>query len=142
MDAMWEASDFYFDRVAQVRMGRWSAGRVVLVGDAAHSPSPLAGVGTSLALVGAYVLAGELAASPGDHRLAFARYERELRDFVNRGQKLAKANAGGLLPRSRSQIWLRNQAIRALPYLPWRGIVAGGVQRAANAISLKDYPSL
>jgi 2-polyprenyl-6-methoxyphenol hydroxylase-like FAD-dependent oxidoreductase len=141
LDGMWEASDFYFDRVAQVRMDRWSAGRVVLVGDAAHSPSPLAGVGTSLALVGAYVLAGELAASPGDHRLAFAGYERELRDFVNRGQKLAKANAGGLLPRSRSQIWLRNQAIRALPYLPWKGMVAGGVQKAANAISLKDYPS-
>jgi 2-polyprenyl-6-methoxyphenol hydroxylase-like FAD-dependent oxidoreductase len=93
LDAMWAAPDFYFDRVAQVQMDRWSAGRVVLAGDAAHNPSPLAGVGTSLALVGAYVLAGELAASPGDHRLAFARYERELRDFVNQGQKLAKANA-------------------------------------------------
>jgi 2-polyprenyl-6-methoxyphenol hydroxylase-like FAD-dependent oxidoreductase len=116
---------------------------VVLVGDAAHSPSPLAGVGTSLALVGAYVLAGELAASPADHGRAFAGYERELRDFVNQGQKLAKANTGGLLPRSRSQIWLRNQAIRAairaLPYLPWKRMIAGRVQRAANAITLKDY---
>ena len=53
---MWAAPDFYFDRVAQVQMDRWSAGRVAPVGDAAHSPSPLyAGVGTSLALVGAYV---------------------------------------------------------------------------------------
>jgi 2-polyprenyl-6-methoxyphenol hydroxylase-like FAD-dependent oxidoreductase len=135
---MWEASDFYFDRLAQVRMDRWSAGRVVLVGDAAHCPSPLAGVGTSLALVGAYVLAGELAAAAGDHRLAFAGYERRLREFVRRGQKLAKANAGGLLPRSRSQIWLRNQAIRALPYLPWKGTVAGRVHKAANAINLED----
>ena len=97
LDAMWAAPDFYFDRVAQVQMDRWSAGRVALVGDAAHSFSPLAGVGTSLALVGAYVLAGELAASAGDHRLAFAGYERQLRDFVNQGQQLAKANSGGLL---------------------------------------------
>jgi 2-polyprenyl-6-methoxyphenol hydroxylase-like FAD-dependent oxidoreductase len=140
LDAMWEASDFYFDRLAQVRMDRWSAGRVVLVGDAAHGPSALAGVGTSLALVGAYVLAGELAAAHGDHPLAFAGYERELRDYVNQGQKLAKANATGLIPRSRSQIWLRNQAIRVLPYLPWSDMVAGAVHKAANAISLKDYP--
>lgn len=141
LDAMWAAPDFYFDRVAQVQMDRWSAGRVALVGDAAHSPSPLAGVGTSLALVGAYVLAGELAASAGDHRNAFACYERELRDFVNQGQKLAKTNATGLIPRSRSQIWLRNQLIRALPYLPWKGMVAGGVHKAANAITLKGYRS-
>ena len=139
LDAMWAAPDFYFDRVAQVQMDRWSAGRVALVGDAAHSFSPLAGVGTSLALVGAYVLAGELAASAGDHRLAFAGYERQLRDFVNQGQQLAKANSGGLLPRSQSQIWLRNQFIRALPYLPWKSMIAGGVQKAANAITLKDY---
>jgi hypothetical protein len=85
------------------------------------------------------VLAGELAASAGDHRLAFAGYERQLRDFVNQGQQLAKANSGGLLPRSQSQIWLRNQFIRALPYLPWKSMIAGGVQKAANAITLKDY---
>jgi 2-polyprenyl-6-methoxyphenol hydroxylase-like FAD-dependent oxidoreductase len=120
-------------------MDHWSAGRVVLVGDAAHGPSPLAGVGTSLALVGAYVLAGELAASAGDHHTAFARYQHQLRDYVSKGQKLAKSNAGGLIPRSRSQIWLRNQLIRALPYMPWKGLVAGGVHKAANAITLEDY---
>jgi 2-polyprenyl-6-methoxyphenol hydroxylase-like FAD-dependent oxidoreductase len=138
LEAMWQAPDFYFDRLGRVHMEHWSAGRAVLVGDAAYSPSPLSGVGTSLALVGAYVLAGELAAA-GDHRAAFARYEGELRDFVRKGQRLAKGNASGLIPRSRSQIWLRNQAIRALPYLPWKGMVAGGAQKAANAITLKDY---
>ena len=137
--AMREAPDFYFDRVGQVHMDRWSSGRVVLVGDAAYGPSPLSGVGTSLALVGAYVLAGELAAAGGDHHVAYDRYELALRDYVAKGQGLAKANATGLIPRSRAQIWLRNQAIRALPHLPWRGLVGGGVQRAANAIALKDY---
>jgi 2-polyprenyl-6-methoxyphenol hydroxylase-like FAD-dependent oxidoreductase len=139
LEAMAEAPDFYFDRIGQVQMDRWSAGRVVVVGDAAYGPSPLAGVGTSLALVGAYVLAGELAAAGGDHHLAFARYEAALRDYVAKGQGLAKGNATGLIPRSRSRIRLRNQLIRALPYMPWRGLVAGGVEKAASAIVLKDY---
>jgi 2-polyprenyl-6-methoxyphenol hydroxylase-like FAD-dependent oxidoreductase len=139
LEAMWEAPDFYFDRIGQVHMDHWSAGRVVLVGDAAYCPSPLAGVGTSLALVGAYVLAGELARAAGDHHAAFARYQRELRDYVTKGQQLAKSNATGLIPRSRSQIWLRNQLIRALPYMPSRSLLAGGVHKAANAITLEHY---
>jgi 2-polyprenyl-6-methoxyphenol hydroxylase-like FAD-dependent oxidoreductase len=137
--AMWKAPDFYFDAVGQVHLDHWSAGRVALVGDAAYGPSPMAGVGTSLALVGAYVLAGELAAAGGDQHTGFAGYEAQLRDFVTRGQKLAKGNAAGLLPRSRAQLWLRNQFVRMLPYMPWKGLVAGGVQKAANAITLRDY---
>jgi 2-polyprenyl-6-methoxyphenol hydroxylase-like FAD-dependent oxidoreductase len=139
LEAMWGAYDFYFDTVSQVHMDRWSSGRAVLVGDAAYCPSPMAGVGTSLALVGAYVLAGELKAAGGDHRRAFVRYEEEMREYVEQGQKLAKGNATGLIPRSRLQIRIRNQVIRMLPYLPWRGLIAGGVQKAANAIMLKDY---
>jgi 2-polyprenyl-6-methoxyphenol hydroxylase-like FAD-dependent oxidoreductase len=139
LEAMWGAYDFYFDTVSQVHMDRWSSGRAVLVGDAAYCPSPMAGVGTSLALVGAYVLAGELKAAGGDHRRAFVRYEEEMREYVEQGQKLAKGNATGLIPRSRLQIRIRNQVIRMLPYLPWRGLIAGGVQKAANSITLKDY---
>jgi 2-polyprenyl-6-methoxyphenol hydroxylase-like FAD-dependent oxidoreductase len=139
LEAMWEAPDFYFDSVSQVQMDRWSAGRLALVGDAAYGPSPMAGVGTSLAMVGAYVLAGELAAAAGDHATAFAGYQAQLRDYVARGQQLAKGNAVGLLPRSRWQMRMRNRFIRMLPYLPWRGLVAGGVQKAANAITLRDY---
>jgi 2-polyprenyl-6-methoxyphenol hydroxylase-like FAD-dependent oxidoreductase len=138
-EAMLGASDFYFDTVSQVHMDGWSSGRVVLVGDAGYCPSPMAGVGTSLALVGAYVLAGELKAAGGDHLRAFAHYEEEMREYVEQGQKLAKGNATGLIPRSRLQIRIRNQVIRMLPYLPWRGLIAGGVQKAANAIMLKDY---
>jgi hypothetical protein len=85
--------------------------------------------------------AGELAAAGGDHHAAFAGYEAELRGFVTRGQRLATGNAVGLISRSRSQIWMRNQFIRMLTRMPWRGLVAGGVQRAANAITLKDYRS-
>ena len=139
LEAMWNAPDFYFDRVAQVRMDRWSSGRVALVGDAGYCPSPMSGMGTSLALVGAYVLAGELADARGDYRAAFARYEKEMRGYVERGQDQVKGASGFLLPKSRSRVWLRNQLLRMLPYMPWRGLVAGGVQRAANSITLKDY---
>jgi 2-polyprenyl-6-methoxyphenol hydroxylase-like FAD-dependent oxidoreductase len=60
------APDFYLDSMGQVLLGRWSRGRVVLLGDAGYCPSPLTGLGTSLALVGAYILAGELAAASAD----------------------------------------------------------------------------
>ncbi len=141
LTAMWDAPDFYFDSASQVQMNSWSNGRVALVGDAAHCPSPLAGMGTSQALVGAYVLAGELAAANGDHRSAFAAYEREMHDYVRQGQKLAKSATFGLIPRTRAQIWMRDQSIRALSHLPWRTELSGGVAKAANAIVLKNYQS-
>ncbi len=61
LELMESAPDFYFDSVSQVKMDRWSAGRSVLLGDAAYCASPLSGMGTGMAVVGAYVLAGELA---------------------------------------------------------------------------------
>lgn len=83
-----QAPDIYFGELAQVRMPRWSQRRVALVGDAGYSPSPRSGQGTSLALVGAYVLASELAAQPNDHAAAFARYEARMRPFVDLNQAL------------------------------------------------------
>ncbi|NUT09302.1 MAG: hypothetical protein HOQ38_02420 [Nonomuraea sp.] len=91
LEAMWKADDFYFDVMAQVVMDRWSAGRVTLVGDAGYCASPLSGQGTSLALVGAYVLAEELGANPEG---AFDRYERRMRPFVEVNQALALENPG------------------------------------------------
>ncbi|MEU4806830.1 FAD-dependent monooxygenase [Actinosynnema sp. NPDC023587] len=93
LKAMGDASDFYFDAMAQVRMGSWWRGRVVLVGDAAHCASPLSGQGTSLALVGAYVLADELG-DADDPLAALTRYDRRLRPFVEVNQALATENPG------------------------------------------------
>ncbi|NDU75949.1 FAD-dependent oxidoreductase [Actinomadura sp. DSM 109109] len=92
LETMWDAPDFHFDSMAQVRMDSWSKGRVVLLGDAGYCGSPLSGQGTSMAIVGAYVLAGELKAAGGDHRAAFANYERELRGYVSANQELALTN--------------------------------------------------
>ncbi|WP_248962956.1 FAD-dependent monooxygenase [Sphaerisporangium perillae] len=140
LEGMWEAQDFYFDTVSQIRMERWSSGRAVLVGDAGYSPSALTGLGTSLALVGAYVLAGELAAAGGDHVAGFAAYEREMREYVRQAHARAGGGASSLFPKSNAAIWMRNQMIRTLPYMPWKGLIAKKLQQA-DVITLKDYLS-
>jgi 2-polyprenyl-6-methoxyphenol hydroxylase-like FAD-dependent oxidoreductase len=94
LEAMWEAPDFYLDAVAQTRMDRWTRGRVALVGDAGYCPTVLSGQGSSLALVGAYVLADELGRG-GDHTAAFARYEERMRPFVELNQRIAVENQDG-----------------------------------------------
>lgn len=89
LDAMESARDFYLGPIAQVKMDHWTRGRVALVGDAAYCPSPFTGQGTSLAIVGAYVLAWELARAPNDHVAAFDAYERRMRPFVEINQAIA-----------------------------------------------------
>lgn len=86
---MKESNDCYFNSIAQVRMPCWSNGRVVLIGDAAHS---MQAMGTSLAMVGAYVLAREIDESNGDYIFAFDKYEKTMRELVEAAQDLAEAN--------------------------------------------------
>lgn len=88
---MWDADEYYFGRVAQVRMDRWSDGRVVLVGDAAYCPDPMSGAGTSSALVGAYVLAGELLAAEGDHAIALPAYQSRVAEYVRNNQRMGSS---------------------------------------------------
>lgn len=135
---MSEAPDFYFDRLSQIRMGTWSDGRVALLGDGAFCASPMAGNGTSMALVGAYVLAGELATAP-DHTTAFRRYEEVMRDYVAGCQKFALGGVDGLMPKSRVFIRMRDLAMRVVPHIPGGGKLFGDLQKLANTVSLKDY---
>ena len=79
--------NFYCQEIVQVRTDTWSKGRVVLLADAAHCPSPLSGMGTTSAFVGAYVLAGEIGRNSEDLQQAFAKYENTLRPFVDEIQK-------------------------------------------------------
>jgi 2-polyprenyl-6-methoxyphenol hydroxylase-like FAD-dependent oxidoreductase len=143
LSALPTAPDFYFDSISQVRLDRWFTGRTALVGDAAYGPSPASGQGTSLALVGAYVLAGELAAADGDHRTAFPRYDGGLRDFVARNQQLAPDNLKGMVLKSRAAIWASTRMIKMMPHLPGRDRVIGRVTEpirlAANAVTLRNY---
>jgi 2-polyprenyl-6-methoxyphenol hydroxylase-like FAD-dependent oxidoreductase len=143
LESMWDAPDFYFDSISQVRMDSRFTGRAVLIGDAGYGPSLASGQGTSMAMVGAYVLAGELAAAGGDHRVAFARYDDEMRHFIEQNQKLGETNIKQMVSPTASRIWFGRQIMRALPYLPGKNAILAGFTRpiheAANAITLKDY---
>lgn len=97
LDHLDDAPDFYLDQVAQVVMDSWSSGRVALLGDAAFSASPMSGAGTGLALVGAYVLAGELAAADWDPAVGFAGYEERMRSYVEANQEIGRMHVGMLL---------------------------------------------
>ncbi|SCG70355.1 FAD-dependent monooxygenase [Micromonospora humi] len=133
------ATDFYFDRYAQVRMDSWSTGRVALLGDAAWCPSPLTGQGTSLALVGAYLLAGELAAADGDHRVGHRRYEEALRAHVAKGQELPGGGISGFLPAGRAAIRLRDASMRAIASRPMRGLATRLFFSHADGLDLPEY---
>ena len=136
---MAEADDFYFDSVSQVRLDRWSAGRVALIGDAGYAAGP-GGNGTGTAVIAAYVLAGELAAARGDYRAAFARYEQLLRPYVARGQKQARGGRDFLAPATSKQIRQRDRFFRLLPYLPAKRLIRYLSTRTATAIKLPEYP--
>jgi 2-polyprenyl-6-methoxyphenol hydroxylase-like FAD-dependent oxidoreductase len=136
LDSALADPDFYFDACAQVQMTSWSAGRVVLTGDAAWCPSPVAGAGASLALVGAYSLAGELAAAGGDYRSAFNRYDAALRPLVAARQQIGP-NIRLMVPRTEIGRRVRNTLVR-LPLLKAASAMEGRAQRR-NARPLTEY---
>jgi 2-polyprenyl-6-methoxyphenol hydroxylase-like FAD-dependent oxidoreductase len=146
LEMMPTASDWYFDMAAQIDMPRWSQGRVVLVGDAAYCASPMSGQGTSIALIGAYVLAGELAAASGAHLRAFAEFENVMRPFVEANQALGLKSAKIMRSGERKSVrgWLLKQLMRIVPGPVTEWLINRGTERitkAANAICLKDYSS-
>lgn len=111
LDGMDRASDFYFEAISQVRPPCFANGRVGLVGDAAWCASPISGMGTTLALLGSYVLAGELARH-ADHREAFAAYASVMRPHVRKAQKLPPGTPRIAHPRSSTGVRLLNTAAR------------------------------
>lgn len=122
-DAGWEASrilaeldnntDIYFDGISQVIAPNWSKGRCAMTGDAAFCPSPLSGMGASLSMVGAYILAGELSRH-SDHKEAFAAYEKLLRPYVNEIQSLPPGVPHLAHPKSKFGIFLLNTVINII----------------------------
>lgn len=133
-----DVDDFYFDVLRQVRMDRWSNGRVVLTGDAAWCPTALSGIGTTLAIVGAYVLAGELARSETP-ATAFAHYERIMRPFVKQGQNIPKLVPRLLWPHTRFGLAVLRNAIRLASRPALRSFINNHFARDANAIALPSY---
>jgi 2-polyprenyl-6-methoxyphenol hydroxylase-like FAD-dependent oxidoreductase len=133
--ALRDTDDLFFDAVSQIRMPRWSSGRVALVGDAAHAPSFLTGQGTSLALVGAYMLAHSLA--DGDHAAGFAAYERDTREFVTVNQALVGEGSASLFPTTAEALEQRNDRLRKLSVMP-----AAEGRPAHSALTLPAFMSM
>jgi 2-polyprenyl-6-methoxyphenol hydroxylase-like FAD-dependent oxidoreductase len=136
------ADDFYFDAFAQVHMPTVSEGRVTLVGDAGYCASPLSGMGTNLALVGAFVLAGELgpAESPDAQHIqaALQRYEAVMRPYVNRCQDLPNG-IDGYLPKSAGDIAITAQVMKWMQRWPFRSIAERKWFTTADAVELPNY---
>ncbi|MFE3653230.1 FAD-dependent monooxygenase [Streptomyces sp. NPDC059152] len=135
---VWDADDLYFDSISRVDVPTWSTGRIALLGDAAYGAT-VGGMGTGSAVVGAYVLAGELATAAGDHRQAFARYEEKLRPYVTRCQEGGRAAGEFLAPLTQEAITARNAALNDPATLT--AMLQEGHEISAD-ISLDDYPSL
>jgi 2-polyprenyl-6-methoxyphenol hydroxylase-like FAD-dependent oxidoreductase len=140
------SATFYFDSITQLELTNWSRGRVTLVGDAGYCPGPAVGGSTSLAVLGAYVLAGELERGRGDHTSAFAAYERMMTDPVLRSRAFARNVAKSLVPGSDLGVLALIGLARTISVLP------SGVNRAIAKLNTKgvrlydtmrapDYPT-
>jgi 2-polyprenyl-6-methoxyphenol hydroxylase-like FAD-dependent oxidoreductase len=138
-----EADDFYFDAFAQVHMESFSAGRVTLVGDAGYCASPLSGMGTSLALVGSYILAGELGLADNglstEHvDAALARYGALMRPYIDKCQDLP-AGLDGYAPMSNSDIVITAAVMKWMQRWPFRSFAARKFFTTADSIDLPGY---
>ncbi|HEX3284378.1 MAG TPA: FAD-dependent monooxygenase [Mycobacterium sp.] len=142
LTAAQEADDFYFDSFLQVHMPRWTSDRVALVGDAGYCASPLSGMGTSLALVGAYLLAGELgsANSIDAQRLqaALGRYETKMRPYVDKCQDIPN-RVERYAPNSATDIAINVAVMKWMQRWPFRSIAAKVWFTVADSIDLPDY---
>ena len=103
------ARSFYFDKFCQIKMSSWTKGRVALVGDAGYCASPAAGMGGSLAIIGATALGDALQKNESDFGLSFDEYNSGLRPFIEQVQAEAVEMLEHLLPRTQEQIDLRNK---------------------------------
>lgn len=147
-DAGWEtprvlaalegAPDLYLDAVGQVKMRHWSKGRIALVGDAAYCASPISGMGTSLGLCGAYVLAGELGRHI-NHVQAFAEYEKLMRPYVDQAQSVPTLAPRLASPHSRWGIALGHAVLRLATAPGFKTLFAKILSPKADAIRLPDY---
>jgi len=137
LDKLDGIDDLYFDSVSQIRMNRWSQGRIALTGDAAFCVSLLAGQGSALAMISAYVLAGELFKAEGRYQEAFRTYESFLRDYIHTKQQGAERFATAFAPRTQLGRFVRNLVIStfAIP-----GVARFAIGREiTDSLQLPDY---
>ncbi|WP_431966728.1 FAD-dependent monooxygenase [Nocardia sp. bgisy134] len=136
--AMTEAEDFYFDELARIDMPSWISGRVALLGDAGYCGSALTGQGTAMALVGAYVLAGEIATHATDPERALSRYEEVLRPFVAKAQELPPGGLRSMTPKTRFGIRVGHAVSRLMTTKVMKPLIMR-MLTATESYELPDY---
>ncbi|KAI1772248.1 FAD/NAD(P)-binding domain-containing protein [Hypoxylon cercidicola] len=114
MSGLKSCNDFYAHEIGQIKMNQLSKGRVVLLGDAGYCPSPFTGMGTTGCLIGAYVLAGELARHGNDVPGALKAYENVVRPPIDECQRMPGAALGAFFPSSKLGIWILRNAMWAV----------------------------
>ena len=132
------ATDFYFDTCAQVRLESWSQGRIALLGDAAYCASPLSGHGATIAMVGAYVLAAELARAGGDHTTAFSNYRRIASPWIARVQASARRQGRLMTPETEFGIRFRATITRVAERLPAKQWLVRDSMTLSNSFALPE----
>ncbi|WP_158883159.1 FAD-dependent monooxygenase [Amycolatopsis anabasis] len=132
-----QAEDLYFDSISRIDVDDWSRGRVVLLGDAGYGAT-VGGMGVGTAVVGAYVLAGELLRADGEHRAAFARYQALLRDYVRECQRGGEGTGLFLAPKTAENLAARNGLMATQAASAEQ--VETAAERAADIV-LPDYPA-
>lgn len=120
---MAETGDFYFDELARIDMPTLNAGRITLLGDAGYCGSPMTGMGTAMAIVGAYVLAGEIAATADDLPGALRRYEQKVTPFLDKAKQLPGGGLDMMLSHSRFGTAMRRTANRVMFSRPMRPVI-------------------
>ncbi|CAF1493522.1 unnamed protein product [Didymodactylos carnosus] len=141
LSGMKNANDFYFDAIAAIKMDRWSEGRVVLVGDAGYS-SGVSGRGTTLAFIGAYILAGEIGCHQ-DHTKAFIQYETLMRPYVTAAQKITPGSIRVALPKTRTAIALRNTVLSFAARPAVTGFITKLTKsKTAEKVTFPDYETI
>src|SRR3954447_5839937 len=136
-----DAEDFYFNSISQIVMDSWTKGRVTLVGDAGYSPGPAVGGGTSIAMVGAYVLAQELGRAGRNHQAGLHAYQERIRSLVTKARSIGSTTMSPLIPKTRLQIRLTPELLRLVARMP-PGLqqrlfqLQGTPARALNSIHL------
>jgi 2-polyprenyl-6-methoxyphenol hydroxylase-like FAD-dependent oxidoreductase len=139
VEKMRKADDLFFDSVSQIYMPTWSKGRIVLAGDAAHATSFASGQGSSMALVGAYILAGEIATKP-NYTAAFQAYERIARPFIELNQALVKIGKSLLQPNTQEDLDARNDLLRKMATDPAAKVSPQDESHQAHiALKLPNY---
>ncbi|KAL9051377.1 MAG: hypothetical protein Q9206_004725 [Seirophora lacunosa] len=146
LGSMEQAPDFYFQPIQQIKMSKWSNSRVVCLGDAAFAPTPLTGMGTSLAIIGAYVLAGELSKlDAGRHpsKSLDDAYESILRPFVEKSQNIPFFVPAIAHPKTAWKRWLLQSffsSVSKIVAFPWLARWTGNAESRNDGFLLPQYP--